>query len=139
MAIPGGYRFAVPFDDVFPEGAFVLGVEQAFDWDRNGNKTPAKDNVTGQLVWNVQVTAPSTKGKNTGLVAMIASAVKSVPPETVSDLPFRPVVFEGQTATAYEQNGRVQFNLRVKKMRPPRGANVNRGDGKFGQSEQAAA
>ncbi|WP_235998741.1 hypothetical protein [Qaidamihabitans albus] len=39
MAIPGGYRFAVPFDDVFPEGAFVPGVEQALDWDRNGNKT----------------------------------------------------------------------------------------------------
>ncbi|WP_116040778.1 hypothetical protein [Amycolatopsis palatopharyngis] len=71
MAIPGGYRFAAPFDEVFPEGAYVLGVEQAFDWDRNGNKTPAKDNVTGQLVWNVQVTE----------------------------------VFEGLTATTYEQNG----------------------------------
>jgi hypothetical protein len=110
MAIPGGYRFAVPFDDVFPEGAFVLGVGQAFDWDRNGNKTPAKDNVTGQLVWNVQVTDPSAKGKNTGLVVKITSAVQPVPPKPVPGLPFRPVMFEGLTTTAYEQNGRVQFS-----------------------------
>ncbi|RBM20135.1 hypothetical protein DI005_14940 [Prauserella sp. PE36] len=136
MAIPGGYRFAVPFDDMFPEGAFVLNVEQAFEWDRNGNKTPAKDTVTGQLVWNVQVTDPSAKGRNTGVVVKIAADVQPVPPEAVQGLPFRPVVFEGLTATAYEQNGRVQFSLRAKEMRAPRPA---AGRGKAAQSEQAAA
>jgi hypothetical protein len=143
MAIPGGYRFSVPFDDVFPDGAYVLGVEQTFDWDRNGNKTPAKDAVTGRYVWSVQVTDPSAKGKNTGVVVKIAADVQPVPPETVPGLPFRPVVFEGLTATAYEQNGRVQFSLRAKEMHAPRsGSASNRGGksaGGSGQAEQAAA
>lgn len=130
MAIPGGYRFAVPFDDVFPEGAFVLGVEQAFDWDKNGNKMPAKDSVTGKLVWNVQVTDPSTKGKNTGTVVKIAADVQPVPPETVPGLPFRPVVFEGLTATAYDNNGRVQFSLRATDMHAPRSATAKASNGK---------
>ncbi|WP_233520144.1 hypothetical protein [Prauserella sp. PE36] len=114
----------------------MLNVEQAFEWDRNGNKTPAKDTVTGQLVWNVQVTDPSAKGRNTGVVVKIAADVQPVPPEAVQGLPFRPVVFEGLTATAYEQNGRVQFSLRAKEMRAPRPA---AGRGKAAQSEQAAA
>ncbi|WP_216205479.1 hypothetical protein [Amycolatopsis aidingensis] len=138
MAIPGGYRFSVPFDDVFPEGAFVLGVEQAFDWDKNGNRTPAKDSVSGKLVWNVQVTDPSAKGKNTGVVVKIAAEVQPVPPETIPGLPFRPVVFEGLTATAYEQNGRVQFSLRAKEMRAPRSAGGKQATKSAAQSEQAA-
>lgn len=138
MAIPGGYRFAVPFDDVFPEGAYVLGVEQAFDWDKSGNKTPAKDVVSGKLVWNVQVTDPSAKGKNTGVVVKIAADVQPVPPETVPGLPFRPVIFDGLTATAYEQNGRVQFSLRAKGMRAPEVAG-KAATSKPGRSEQAAA
>lgn len=139
MAIPGGYRFSVPFDDVFPEGAYVVGVEQAFDWDRNGNKTSAKDSVSGQLVWNVQVIDPSAKGKNTGMVVKIASDVQPVPPETVPGLPFRPVVFEGLTATAYDQNGRVQFSLRAKEMHAPRAATGKAGGKPSGASQQAAA
>ncbi|TVT48102.1 hypothetical protein FNH05_18195 [Amycolatopsis rhizosphaerae] len=130
MAIPGGYRFTVPFDDIFPEGAFVLGVEQAFDWDKNGNKTPAKDSVTGKLVWNVQVTDPSAKGKNTGTVVKIAADVQPVPPETVPGLPFRPVVFERLTATAYDNNGRVQFSLRAAEMHAPRATNGKASNGK---------
>lgn len=129
MAIPGGYRFPVPFDDVFPEGAFVLGVEQTFDYDKNGNKTPAKDTVSGKLVWSVQVTDPSAKGKNTGVVVKIAADVQPVPPETVAGLPFRPVVFDGLTATAYEQNGRVQFSLRAKDMRSALPASTGKSTG----------
>lgn len=29
MAIPGGYRFKIPFDDVFPQGCYVMSVERA--------------------------------------------------------------------------------------------------------------
>ncbi|MFI6030497.1 hypothetical protein [Amycolatopsis magusensis] len=139
MAIPGGYRFSVPFDDVFPEGAYVLGVEQAFDWDKNGHKTPAKDVVSGKLVWNVQITDPSAKGKNTGAVVKISADVQPVPPETLPGLPFRPVVFEGLTATAYEQNGRVQFSLRAKGMRAPASTAQKTSGGKSAASQQQAA
>jgi hypothetical protein len=139
MAIPGGYRFSVPFDDVFREGAFVLGVEQTFDRDRNGNKTLAKGTVTGQLVWSMQMTDPSAKGKNTGVVVKIAADVQPVPLETVPGLSFRPVIFEGLAATAYEQNGRMQFSLRAKEMHAPRQA-ANRGSKSSGSApEQAAA
>jgi hypothetical protein len=126
MAIPGGYRFPVPFDDVFAAGAYVLGVEQAYDYDNNGGKSPSKD--------------PSAKGKNTGVVVKISADVQPVPPETAPGLPFRPVVFEGLTATAYEQNGRVQFSLRAADMHAPRVATGRAGkSGAAGQSEQVAA
>jgi hypothetical protein len=140
MAIPGGYRFPVPFDDVFAAGAYVLGVEQAYDYDNNGGKSPSKDKMSGKLVWNVQVTDPSAKGKNTGVVVKISADVQPVPPETAPGLPFRPVVFEGLTATAYEQNGRVQFSLRAADMHAPRVATGRAGkSGAAGQSEQVAA
>ncbi|WP_031466625.1 hypothetical protein [Sciscionella sediminilitoris] len=139
MAIPGGYRFPVPFDDVFPEGAFVLGVEQVFDYDNNGGKSPAKDKQSGKLVWGVQVTDPSARGKNTGVVVKIDADVQPVPPETAPGLPFRPVVFEGLTATAYEQNGRVQFSLRAKEMHAPGKATGTKSAAAQGNAEQKAA
>ncbi len=69
----------------------------------------------------------------------IAAEVQPVPPEALPGLPFRPVVSEALTATAYEQNGRMQFSLRAKEMRAPRAGAGSRGGGKSGQSEQAAA
>jgi hypothetical protein len=96
--------------------------------------------MSGKLVWNVQVTDPSAKGKNTGVVVKISADVQPVPPETAPGLPFRPVVFEGLTATAYEQNGRVQFSLRAADMHAPRVATGRAGKpGAAGQSEQVAA
>lgn len=65
MAIPGGYRFAVPFDDVFPQGCYVMSVERASDYN-NGKPKPAVDSISNKPVWAIQVTDPSAKGKNTG-------------------------------------------------------------------------
>ncbi|AOS61151.1 hypothetical protein [Actinoalloteichus hymeniacidonis] len=139
MPVPNGYRFSVPFDDVFPDGAFVLGVEQGMDFD-NGQRRPAKDKVTGRLVWNVQVTDPAANGRNTGVVVKIAADVQPIPPDALPGTPFRPVFFEGLTATAYEQNGRVAFSLRAASMRAP-GAGAGRSSaGKTSQpTAQAAA
>ncbi|APU12249.1 MULTISPECIES: hypothetical protein [Actinoalloteichus] len=135
MAVPNGYRFAVPFDDVFPEGAFVLGVEQGMDFD-NGQRRPAKDKVSGKPVWNVQVTDPSANGRNTGVVVKIAADVQPVPPEVLPGTPFRPAFFEGLTATAYEQNGRVAFSLRAASMHSAN-TGAKPAGGKGGQSGES--
>jgi hypothetical protein len=49
MAIPGGYRFRVPFDDVFPQGCYVMSVERARDYN-NGKPKDAVDPVSGKPV-----------------------------------------------------------------------------------------
>lgn len=110
MAIPGGYRFAVPFDDVFPQGCYVMGVERASEY-HNGKPKPAVDAVSGRPVWAVQVTDPSAKGKNTGQVVKIAADVRPVPPEAIPDTPFRPAVFTDMTAVPYVRDGWVSYAL----------------------------
>jgi hypothetical protein len=62
MAIPGGYRFRVPFDDVFPQGCYVMSVERARDYN-NGKPKDAVDAVSGKPVYAIQVTDPSAKGQ----------------------------------------------------------------------------
>src|SRR3954453_4272634 len=49
-------RFAAEFGEVFPFGAFVLGVEasMAFSADPNAPKVQERDKETGQLVWIVR-------------------------------------------------------------------------------------
>ncbi len=49
-------RFAVEFGEVFPFGAFVLGVEpsMAFSADPSAPKVQERDKETGQLVWIVR-------------------------------------------------------------------------------------
>lgn len=63
-AIPGGYRFKIPFDDVFPQECYVISIERAEDYN-NGKPKDAVDQVSGLPVRAVQVTDPSAKGKNT--------------------------------------------------------------------------
>jgi hypothetical protein len=113
MAIPGGYRFAVPFDDLFPQGCFVMSVERAKDFN-NGKPKDAVDSISGKPVWAVQVTDPSARGKNTGQVVKIAADVQ---PEAIAGTPFRPAIFDGLTATPYVRDGWVSYTLWAKDMR----------------------
>lgn len=58
MALRGGTRFAVRFEDVFPAGCALvpepLGEVEDYD-EKTGRRSPAKDKLTGQRVWQVRV------------------------------------------------------------------------------------
>jgi hypothetical protein len=116
MAISGGYRFAVPFDDVFPQGCYVMSVERASDYN-NGKPKPAVDSISNKPVWAIQVTDPSAKGKNTGQVVKMAADVQPVPPEAIPGTPFRPAVFEEMSAVPYVRDGWISYTLWAKQMR----------------------
>jgi hypothetical protein len=128
MAIPGGYRFAVPFDVVFPQGCYVMSVERASDYN-NGKPKPAIDPISNKPVFSIQVTDPSAKGKNTGQVVKMAADVQPVPPPAIPGTPFRPAVFEEMSAVPYVRDGWVSYTLWAKEMQSalpaPDGQNPN--------------
>jgi hypothetical protein len=134
MAIPGGYRFRVPFDDVFPQGCYVMSVERARDYN-NGKPKDAVDAVSGKPVYAVQVTDPSARGKNTGQVVKMAVDVQPVPPEAIPGTPFRPAVFTDMSATPYVRDGWISYTLWAKEMHsalPAGTAATGRSQGKAG-------
>lgn len=106
----------MPFDDVFPQGCFVMSVERASDYN-NGKPRPAVDPISNKPVWAIQVTDPPAKGKNTGQVVKIAADVQPVPPEAIPGTPFRPAMFEGMAVVPYVRDGWVSYTLWAKDMR----------------------
>lgn len=128
MAIPGGHRFPITFDELFPEGFYVMSVDRAVDWAEGGKSKPAVDKVSGLPVWAVQGTDPSAKGKNTGQVVKIAAAHQPVPPETLPGTPFRPAVLRGLKVTPYVRDGWVNYTIWAEEMVSALPA--NRGGGK---------
>jgi len=56
MALRGGTRFSVRCSDVFPAGCALvpesLGEVEDYD-EKTGRRSPAKDKLTGQRVWQV--------------------------------------------------------------------------------------
>lgn len=90
----------VEFGHVFPAGAFALGVEPVNDFDTG---KPAKDKDTGELVWAVDVidADPNARGKAKSVKVKVIGPVCPVLPEEAPGLPFRPVEFEGLTATPW--------------------------------------
>jgi hypothetical protein len=140
MAIPGGYRFRVPFDDVFPQGCYVMSVERARDYN-NGKPKDAVDAVSGKPVYAIQVTDPSAKGKNTGQVVKMAVDVQPVPPEAIPGTPFRPAVFADMSAVPYVRDGWISYTLWAKEMRSalPAGTAAARSQGKAGSLASGSA
>jgi hypothetical protein len=141
MAIPGGYRFRVPFDDVFPQGCYVMSVERAKDYN-NGKPKDAVDPVSGKPVYAIQVTDPSAKGKNTGQVVKMAVDAQPVPPEAIPGTPFRPAVFTDMSAVPYVRDGWVSYTLWAKEMYsalPAGNAAAARSSSKAGPSMAASA
>jgi hypothetical protein len=116
MAIPGGYRFKIPFDDVFPQGCYVMNVERAKDFN-NGKPKEAVDPISGLPVWAVQVTDPSARGKNTGQVVKIAAPHAPDPLPQIPGTPFRPAIFDDMTAVPYVRDGWISYTLWAKGMR----------------------
>jgi hypothetical protein len=105
MAVPYGKRFPMEFDELFPEGAYVVGEITALteyqsqeDKARNRPVRSRIDEVSGLPIFKVTIADPAAeKDRDKSITVEIASRVQPVPPAAVSGLPFRPVVLEGVT------------------------------------------
>lgn len=120
-------RFAVEFGEVFPFGAFVLGVEpsMAFSADANAPKQQERDKETGQLVWTVRALDANEDAARFGaeFKVKISADHQPVPPEKLPGFPFPPVEFDGMTITPYANNkGRIAHSFRAKGLQAPGGA-----------------
>ena len=140
MAIKG----AIPMrhEDVFPHGCFVVGEVQAMrDFDRSTREQAiqAVDRDTGELVWTVDVVDADPEARDKTVRVKITAGVQPVPPAAMEGAPFRPVEFEGLTATPYVQTmasgrGKLTWSFRATGMRSPKRATVAAaaGNGKAG-------
>ena len=120
-------RFAVEFGEVFPFGAFVLGVEpsMAFSADASAPKVQERDKETGQLVWVVRALDANEEAARFGaeFKVKISADHQPVPPEKLPGFPFPPAEFDGLTITPYANNkGRIAHSFRAKGMQAPGGA-----------------
>ncbi|MDQ3274792.1 MAG: hypothetical protein M3Q39_07110 [Actinomycetota bacterium] len=105
MAVPYGTRFPIEFDELFPQGAYIVGEViplREYQWPedkaRNQPVRPWVDEATGMPLFKVTVTDQSAeKDRDKSVTVEIAAKVQPVPPEAVGNLPFRPVVLEGLT------------------------------------------
>ncbi|MEU5692122.1 hypothetical protein [Actinosynnema sp. NPDC020468] len=138
MAIPGGHRFPITFDELFPDGFFVLSVERASEYSEGKSPRPAVDKVTGLPVWTIQGTDPSARGKNTGQVVKIAAEHQPIPPETLAGTPFRPAVFRGLKVTPYVRDGWIAYTIWAEEMVSPQQAAGRGGKTSAGPASAAA-
>jgi len=115
MALRGGTRFSVPFEAVFPHGAVFVpeSIAEAQDFDeKTRTRTPSKDKLTGQRVWQCRVMDmdPELGSRSREVSIKILADVQPVPPVG----PFQPVEFENLTVTPYVgSNGRLAFSYRA--------------------------
>jgi hypothetical protein len=108
MALQGGHRFPVSMADVFPYGVYAMGVEQAQDYDeKSGRRSPAKDKVTGELVWTVTVIDRDPEAREKQVKVKVSAPVQPVlPGEIAPGTGLHAVDFEALTVTAYVSEGR---------------------------------
>ena len=146
MAIQG----AIPLgqDLVFPHGAYVVGeVEAVQDFDRKQAgeaDVQSRDKTTGQRLWAVRVldADPESRRGQAEVVVKIAADHQPVPPEEIPGLPFRPVVFDGLTATPWvdtnRQRPRLAWSLKATGMSAPGKASAS-GSASSGAGSAAGA
>lgn len=105
MTVPYGKRFPMEFDELFPEGAYVVGeVTSVTEYQSQENKArnrpvrPRIDEASGLPIFKVTIADPSAeKDRDKSITVEITSRVQPVPPTAVSGLPFWPVALEGLT------------------------------------------
>ena len=132
MAIPR--RIPVAFGDVFPNGAYVLGVEPSNDFEkmRAGAPDPQElDKDTGLRIWAVRIMDADPTARTAELKVKIAAEVAPVPPDPIPGTPFRPVELAGVLVIPWvDTNGsrpRQMFALRASGMRPASALPARRG------------
>jgi PQQ enzyme repeat len=138
MAIKG----AIPMEHgfVWAYGCFVVGEVQAMrDFDRStkDQAVQAVDRDTGELVWTVDVVDADPEARERTVRLKLVAAVQPVPPAAAEGVPFRPVEFEGLTATPYvattaSGRGRLAWSFRATGMRAPARVPAGAGNGKAG-------
>lgn len=132
MAMPSG--IPITHGVAFPNGAFVIGeitpVEdfEAAQAARESGKpadVQTRDKNTGRRMWAVRVVDADDlvrKGQAEVTVKVVAD-VQPVPPEAAPGVPFRPVFFEGLTATPWVDTNRLRprlaWSFRATSMRAP--------------------
>jgi hypothetical protein len=124
VALKGGTRFSVTCDDVFPAGCVLVpdSIGEVEDYDeKTGRRSPAKDKLTGQRVFQVRVMDLDPElGKRSRETTVKISADYS--PTAPTGAPFEAVEFDGLTVTPYvASNGRMAYSLRATAMRAPAG------------------
>lgn len=138
MAIKG----AIPMthDDVFPYGCYGVGEVQAqrdFDRSTKDQAVQAVDRDTGVLVWTVDVIDADPEARERTVRVKLLAPVQPVPPEAMPGAPFRPVEFEGLTATPYVATtglgrSRLAWSFRATGMRAPGRVPAAAGNAKAG-------
>lgn len=134
MAIPR--RISVAFADVFPSGAYVLGVEQSNDFERSRPGSPPvqeRDRDSGLPVWVMRVMDADPAARTAELKVKIAAEVAPVAPDPIPGTPFRPVEFDGVQVTSWvDTNGarpKQMFAMRAASMRPASPVSARRNSG----------
>jgi hypothetical protein len=114
--LKGGHRFKVRMEDVFPAGCVLVpdSIAEAMDFDSATKvRTPSKDKVTGQRVYQVRVmdADPELGARSREVVVKILADHQPVPPVQA----FQPVEFEGLMVTPYVdgKSGRLAFSYRA--------------------------
>jgi hypothetical protein len=136
MAIKGAIQMT--HGDVFPHGCYVVGEVQAMrDFDRStkDQAVQAVDRDTGVLVWTVDVVDADPEARERTVRVKVLAPVQPVPPEAAAGVPFRPVEFDGLTASPYvattaSGRGRLAWSFRATGMRAPGRSPVGVGNGK---------
>lgn len=106
MAIPKGYRFAIEFDEAFPQGLVLVGeVSSDNEYQTREDRAAGRpvrqktDQLTGRRQWKATVTDPDeANAKRASFEITFIADVQPVP-TTSEVLPgMRPIMLEGLTA-----------------------------------------
>jgi hypothetical protein len=122
VALIGGARFALRMEDLFPNGCNLVpdSISEAMDFDeKTRQRTPAKDKVTKQRVWQVRVMDmdPNLAGRSREVTVKVLADYQPMPP---TGAPFEPVEFENLQVTPYVgSNGRLAFSIRASAITSP--------------------
>ena len=122
-------RMRVPFEDVFPAGAYMVGeIEPVDDYElikaakeagREPGDVQIRDKVTEMRVWTVRVidADPAARKSKSEVVVKVSADHQPVPPPASPGMPFRPIEFDALTVTPYvDDNGskpRQAFSFRA--------------------------
>jgi hypothetical protein len=148
MAVPYGKRFPIEFDELFPEGAYVVGAVTAMteyqsqeDKARNRPVRPRIDEASGLPIFKVTVADPAAeKDRDKSITVEIAARVQPVPPAAANGVPFRAVVLEGLTVQPRaEVSGQAKWITWVVRATGMHAAGEQRGSGTHAKPGSAIA
>ena len=120
MALQGGHRFPVSMEDLYPDGLYAMSVEEAQDYDeKTGRRSPAKDKLTGERVYNVTCydRGPEVRPRDRQVTVKVSAPVQPVlPGEIAPGTGLHAVEFTGLTVTPYvsENGGRARLAYSIR-------------------------